>query len=223
MISSTAWTWEARRGGAASLHDPTPPSLVRRTVQEMIVDSPVLALGSSQSESDVDATAAEERGVSVVRRRSGGGAVLLVPAAHVWLDVWLPAGDPLWIDDVGRSADWLADVWIAALAMLGVGELEAHRGPFESNEWSSHVCFAGLGAGEVTTAGRKLVGVSQRRTREWARFQCLVHRRWNAEATFGLLAIADAARVGASWSDRVAEIGPAPVTTAFNAALARLT
>lgn len=223
MISSTAWTWETRRGDAASLHDSTPPSVVRRTVQEMVVDSPALALGSSQSEADVDAAAAAGRGVSVVRRHSGGGAVLLVPAEHVWLDVWLPADDPLWIDDVGRASDWLAEVWIAALGMLGVGGLVAHRGPLESNEWSSQICFAGLGAGEITSAGRKLVGVSQRRTRDWARFQCLLHRRWNAEATFGLLARAGSATAGVSWIDRVAEIGPAPVTAAFDAALARLT
>jgi lipoate-protein ligase A len=205
------------------LHEQRPPSIPRRTVQEMVVDSPALALGSSQSEADVDARVAEEQGISVVRRRSGGGAVLLVPGAHVWLDVWLPAGDPLWIDDVRRAADWLADVWIAALGALGVGALNAHRGPLETNGWSSHICFAGLGAGEVTAAGDKLVGVSQRRTREWARFQCLVHRRWDAEATLGLLAIAGSAPEHAVWSARVAEIGPAPVTAAFDAALARLT
>ncbi len=40
------------------------------------------------------------------------------------------------------------------------------------------MCFAGMGPGEVASAGAKLVGLSQRRTREFARFQCTVHHRW---------------------------------------------
>jgi lipoate-protein ligase A len=188
----------------------------------MGVEAPALALGSSQSEGDVDTALADSRGISVVRRRSGGGAVLLVPGAHVWLDVWLPAGDPLWLDDVSHAADWLADVWVDALGTLGIVGLEAHRGPLESTAWSPYVCFAGLGPGEVTAEGKKLVGISQRRTREWARFQCLVHRRWDADATFGLLTIPGSGTAGVSWRDRVAEIGGRAVVAAVGDALARL-
>ncbi len=36
-------------------------------------------------------------------------------------------------------------------------------------------------------AGRKLVGISQRRTRSWARFQCAVYRRWDPAALVELL------------------------------------
>ncbi len=41
-----------------------------------------------------------------------------------------------------------------------------------SSPWSSMVCFDGVGAGEVLVDGRKLVGISQRRTRHAARLQC---------------------------------------------------
>jgi hypothetical protein len=44
--------------------------------------------------------------------------------------------------------------------------------------WSSTVCFEGLGPGEVVVGGRKAVGISQRRTRHWARLQAAVHLRW---------------------------------------------
>ena len=223
MTASGGWTRETRRGTAAVLHQPTPPALVRRTVREMLVDAPAIVLGSSQAETDIDPGLAAARGVSVVRRRSGGGAVLLVPGDHAWLDVWLPATDPLWIDDVGRAADWLADVWVSALGSLGFADSRAHRGSLVVGDWSSQVCFTGLGPGEVTSAGRKLVGVSQRRTREWARFQCLVHRRWDAAATFGLLTAPDAVVAAGTWTAGVAEIGTAPVAPAFDAALARLT
>ena len=42
----------------------------------------------------------------------------------------------------------------------------------ETTRWSSTVCFDGVGAGEVLLAARKLVGISQRRTRHAARLQC---------------------------------------------------
>ena len=40
---------------------------------------------------------------------------------------------------------------------------------------------------EVQVGERKLVGISQRRTRRWARFQCAVHRRWDPAVLLDLL------------------------------------
>jgi hypothetical protein len=62
------------------------------------------------------------------------------------------------------------------------------------NPWSRRVCFAGLGAGEVVVGPRKLVGISQRRTRDGARFQCVVHRSWDPVPLLGLLALDDLER-----------------------------
>lgn len=219
MTSDRSWTWETWRGSAGVLHVPHPPSTASRTVRELQVDGPAIVLGSSQDAADIDTAAAVSLGIAIERRRSGGGAVLLVPAEHVWLDVWLPAGDPLWVDDVGRAGDWLAAVWIAALSTVGSGGLEAQGGPLVTGEWAARVCFAGLASGEVTAAGRKLVGVSQRRTRDWVRFQCLVHRRWDAATTFGLLAAPGASAAGETWADRVAEIGDVAIEPAVAAAL----
>jgi hypothetical protein len=42
--------------------------------------------------------------------------------------------------------------------------------------WSSLVCFDGFGPGEVLLDGRKLVGMSQRRTRTASRLQCCWYR-----------------------------------------------
>jgi lipoate---protein ligase len=217
------WTWEHRSGPAGTLHEPSPPNLPTRTVRQMRVEAAAIVLGSSQDEADIDHSEAERRGIEVARRRSGGGAVLLVPGDHVWLDVWLPAGDPLWDDDVGRAADWLASVWISALDAVGVRSLAAHRGALITTEWSRHVCFAGLGPGEVTARGRKLVGISQRRTRDWARFQCLVHRRWDADVSFGLLAMPGAVEACVDWADRVATVGDSPIENAMALALAEAT
>jgi lipoate-protein ligase A len=69
---------------------------------------------------------------------------------------------------------WLGEVWAAALADLGIRG-DVHRGPVRHTRWSSMVCFAGVGAGEVTQDGAKLVGISQRRTRVGARLQSMCH------------------------------------------------
>ncbi|MDH3295859.1 MAG: hypothetical protein OER95_16190, partial [Acidimicrobiia bacterium] len=48
-------------------------------------------------------------------------------------------------------------------------------------------CFADLGHGEVLLDGRKVVGLSQRRTRHWSRLQALAIRRWDGTAVNRLL------------------------------------
>ena len=143
------------------------------------VDSPAFVLGSTQPDSDVDAAAAARLGVEVVRRASGGGGVLVAPVAQVWVDVFLPRHDPLWQDDVGRAAWWLGDTWARALFSLGATTAQVHRGAMVQTLLSSRVCFAGLGAGEVTVDGAKAVGISQRRTRQGALFQCAVPLAWD--------------------------------------------
>lgn len=218
-MTDTPWVWEHRHGPVEVLHDITPPTLPSPTAWLADVDEVALVLGSAQLLDDVDLGAAASRGVRVVSRRSGGGAVLLVPGEHVWIDVWLPSGSRWWIDDVVRATDWLADVWVTALEQCGLERLTVHRDAMVRSEWSSKVCFAGLGPGEVLADGRKLVGVSQRRTRDWARFQCVTHRRWDAAGTFTLLGATGAADAARSWQDRVAVIGDVDIVSAFARAL----
>lgn len=124
---------------------------------------------------------------------------MLVEAASVlWVDVLLPAGDPLWAPDVGTAFLWLGEVWAAALGELGVATT-VHRGALQRTRWSSLVCFAGLGPGELTdAAGRKVLGLSQRRTREGARFQCAALASWDAPALVGLLSLRAADRSAAA-------------------------
>ena len=83
-----------------------------------------------------------------------------------------------------------------ALGSAGIAGLEVWKCPLQRRRWSDRVCFAGVGAGEVLFAGSgaKVVGVSQRRTREGALFQsaCLV--RWEPVVLLGLLAMTEAER-----------------------------
>ncbi len=142
-------------------------------VRFVSIDHPVLVLGSGQTESIVGNTP------NVVKRRSGGGAVWLDPVEQLWADVLLPATHPLWDADLSRSFDWLGNVWVQTLRALGVdASLTVHSGPMVTTDWSKLLCFAGRGPGEVFVNDRKLVGLSQRRGRAGALFQCGLLLKW---------------------------------------------
>lgn len=184
-------------GSAATFHARPLEGRLVPTVHVWEVDRPALVLGSAQRDDVVDRAACEAAGVEVVRRRSGGGAVLLDPGAAVWVDVELPRDHLRWHDDVGRAAWWLGERWGAALADLGVADPTVHRGGLVVSRWSPLVCFAGLGPGEVTAGpgGPKVLGISQRRTRAGARFQCAVPLTWDVARIARLLDLPGADRV----------------------------
>jgi lipoate-protein ligase A len=152
------------------------------------VEDRALVIGSTQDLATVDTHRVSEENVDLVRRTSGGGAVLLEPAGQVWVDLWLPRSDELWEDDVVRSATWVGEVWARALSNLGATPPSVHTGRATDAEWSRLVCFAGLGPGEVTVAGRKIVGISQRRVRAGARISTLAHLVWEPSSLMSLLA-----------------------------------
>ena len=128
--------------------------------------------------SDVRAPASS---VEVVRRRSGGGAVLVVPGRGAVGRRGRPGRRPA----VGRrrrpGLHWLGEAWAAALA-------RARRRRRRCTTARSCAAVVGRGVlrrprpGEVTVDGRKVVGISQRRTRAAARFQCAALGRWDPAA-----------------------------------------
>lgn len=178
------WHVEHWRGTAADFHGFVPPS--RRTMWVVELTGPAVVLGSTQAAESVDADVAAAMGVSVTRRHSGGGAVWLHPERSVWLDFTIPRGDPVWEDDVPSSMGWLGDVFRDALR--GVQLAEVVDTPYDATPLARAVCFGGLAPGEVVTSGAKTVGISQRRTREGARFQCVAYTRWDVEEWVDVLA-----------------------------------
>jgi len=162
------WRVLHRRGSAAELHALAlpGPEPVDRGVWVLEATAPAVVLGSAQRR-------LAALGATTVRS-SGGGAVLVDPDRCLWVDVVIGRADPLWHDDVGRSALWLGRCWQQALAALDVAG-EVHDGPADRDELARAACFAGVGPGEIVAAGRKLVGISQRRTRSGARFQCIAY------------------------------------------------
>ena len=192
------WSVEVRHEPPGAFHARDLPEPLERAAWVCEPTSPALVLGSTQRDELADAEACRAAGIDVVRRRSGGGAVLVEPGAALWIDVLLPAGDPLWLDDVAQAFLWLGQVWADALGAVGV-EARVHEGGLCTTQWSRLVCFGGLGTGEVVDAdGRKLVGISQRRSRAGARFQCMALAAWEAERLVGLLQLPPAERADAA-------------------------
>jgi len=147
-----------------------------------------LVLGSTQDLSVVNSTECRKRGIEIVKRHSGGGAVLLSSETTVWIDVVLPATHELSVSDIGQAPLWLGKLFQRALIDLGVADLTLHETAMEKTDWSTLICFAGRGPGEVFTSnGHKVVGISQRRTREWVRFQIVVSLAWRPEIFLALL------------------------------------
>jgi len=184
------WRVDHWRGPAGVAHGEVWPAVAAPAVRVIVAEGPALVLGSTQDPAIVDTAAAASEGIAVVRRRSGGGAVLVGTGDIVWIDVFVPAGDPLWDRDVGRATHWLGRAWTDALATFGVAA-EWHDGPLVTSVWSSLVCFAGMGPGEVRVGGAKAVGVSQRRTRAGALFQCAALLAWDPAPTLDLLVLDD--------------------------------
>jgi lipoate---protein ligase len=174
------------RSSAADFHGRVLPA--EREVWHHVVEERAIVLGSSQPESAVDRTRAVAGGFDVVRRRSGGGAVLLVPGEVTWVDVVVPRGSTGWSDDVHGPMRWLGG-HLAALftERLPGSTITMHPGPMVTTAWSQSVCFDGVGIGEVLLDGAKLVGMSQRRTREAARLQCCWYHRYEPAVLADLL------------------------------------
>ena len=149
---------------------------------------PAIILGSTQEPSLINEKACLVNNIKIVKRRSGGGIVFLAEDSTIWIDVEIPREHSLWLNDVGESSLWLGEVFENELSRLCDVKLELHRDALIKTAWSSLICFAGRGPGEVFTEdGRKVVGISQRRTRDWARFQCAISLQWKPALLLELL------------------------------------
>lgn len=183
------WEVVRSRSTAAEFHRldiPDPPT-AQVWVHE--ITRPALVLGSTQHHDQVDLVACERAGFDVVRRRSGGGAVLLVPGEVVWVDVIIPADGPGWSPDVHRPMMWLGQHLAAAFRAVGDNDVNVHDHGMVHTDYSRLVCFDGVGPGELIRGdGSKLVGISQRRTRAAARMQSCWYSSYDPSVLTSLLA-----------------------------------
>jgi lipoate-protein ligase A len=164
-------------------------SVESRVVVAREVTHPTLVLGSTQPAELPSRDAVRARDVEVVRRRGGGGAVYLEPGNHLWLDAWVPRHDSLWSADVSAAAEWVGEWWLRAVGLFGAPGFSVHTGRSVPGELGDLVCFAGRGPGEVFGGDRKLVGLSQWRSREGALFSSCAYARWEPNGILSLFSL----------------------------------
>jgi lipoate-protein ligase A len=119
---------------------------------------PCLSLGRNQPLADVDRAACRAAGVEVVRRPTGGRAILHTD--ELTYSAALLQTDPRATGDVVESYRRLSEGLLAGLQRLEVGVVQAvgQRKPAAA---TTAVCFETPSDYEITTGGRKLVGSAQ--------------------------------------------------------------
>jgi lipoate-protein ligase A len=167
----------SRTATAEELHAVTPIRRDGVRLVRCIPESMALVLGSRQSERLIDLKRAAQRNVEVIRRRSGGGIVLVDPHRSLWIDIEIGADDPRYIAEPLGMMEQVGRWWLAALRSLdcALPDIWQVVGQTGSDANGELVCFAGRSHGELMVEESKLVGLSQRRTRDGARVQGQLH------------------------------------------------
>lgn len=126
-------------------------------------EPPCLSLGYAQPYADVDEARIKERGWEVVRRPTGGRAILHTD--ELTYSVTAPPDDPRLVGSVLESYNRLAGALLHAVRSLGLG-VEMKEGNGGDHNSSNPVCFEVPSAYEITVQGKKLIGSAQARRKE---------------------------------------------------------
>jgi lipoate-protein ligase A len=124
-------------------------------------EPPCVSIGFGQPIRDVDRAACMQRGWEVIRRPSGGKAILHVD--ELTYSVCAPPDEPRVGGGIIESYGRLVTGLLAGLRRLGLEPAEAKPEYAPEQEAEGPVCFDGPARYEVTLAGRKLVGSAQAR------------------------------------------------------------
>lgn len=121
---------------------------------------PAISLGRHQPFADIDLAAADAHGYEIVRRSTGGRAILHTD--ELTYSVAAPAHEPRVTGGVMDSYLRLSNALVAGLQQLGV---QADKAPGTSRTTPdvSAACFEVPSAYEITAGGRKLIGSAQSR------------------------------------------------------------
>jgi lipoate-protein ligase A len=140
----------------AVAHGDQPP-----TLRLYAWDVPTLSLGYAQPTSDVDFARLNTHGWRLVRRPSGGRAIL--HADEITYSVALPETHPLAHGSVTESYRRLSAALIAALHLLAPAILVEADQRHERAAAPNAICFEVPSDYEITAQGKKLIGSAQMR------------------------------------------------------------
>lgn len=127
---------------------------------------PAVSLGRFQeAASSVDRAACRKHGIDIVRRITGGRAVL--HRHELTYSIISPIDNALFPNDVLGTYKAIASGLLAGLARLGVpAEMVSRSGKFEGmvkRDTKEPACFSSPSWYEILVRGRKIVGSAQRR------------------------------------------------------------
>ncbi|MDA8103715.1 MAG: hypothetical protein M0Z34_12195 [Nitrospiraceae bacterium] len=174
-MTGLGFTVHALEASASDIHARHRSAPLERQVWLCNTTADALILGSAQKLNRGHQHFVARHGFELARRSSGGTGVVVVRGGAVWIDIGLPAGDPLLVDDVSRSFAPVSRAWADALDLIGVHDIETYSGHMFKGGELSEVCFAGRASGEILFDGRKLVGMSQRRSAHGAWFHTMAY------------------------------------------------
>jgi lipoyl(octanoyl) transferase len=125
---------------------------------------PTISLGYGQRlDGRIDTRAAEEMGIGLVRRATGGSAILHEgPDLEITYSVTAGTGDFDGSADLLDTYRWIGEGLLAGLRALGAHVAMVPAKPLDPAAMPAF-CFARTGSFELEVDGRKLVGSAQRR------------------------------------------------------------
>jgi len=126
-------------------------------------DPACLSLGHAQPFADVDMRRLKERGWEVVRRATGGRAILHTD--EITYSVIAPNDEPRVAGTVLESYNRLAQALLLAVKQLDL-QVEMKQGRLEEGPMANPVCFEVPSTYEITVDGKKLIGSAQARKKE---------------------------------------------------------
>ncbi len=121
---------------------------------------PAISIGYHQDESGFDHEAARRDGIDVVRRPTGGRAIL--HAEELTYSITGTSPGPLFGDTLNTSYQLINRALLRFLEMLGI-QADVSEGE-SRDDARGMVCFKSAGKHEIRVGGRKLIGSAQRRT-----------------------------------------------------------
>lgn len=122
-----------------------------------------LSLGHAQPFADVDVARLHAHGWEVVRRPTGGRAILHTD--ELTYSVIAPVDEPHVTGSILESYNRLASALLRAVHSLGL-QVEMKEGSGANREAQNPVCFEVPSAYEITVRGKKLIGSAQARRKE---------------------------------------------------------
>jgi lipoate-protein ligase A len=126
-------------------------------------DPPCLSLGHAQPFADVDRNRLEHHGWEVVRRVTGGRAILHTD--ELTYSVIAPSNEPRVEGSILESYNRLAQALLSAVQSLEI-PVEIKKDKVSENSTANPVCFEVPSTYEITVNGKKLIGSAQARKKE---------------------------------------------------------